>query len=170
MAERTDGPKVAEALSPLSLSLSINLSVCLSACLPVCLSPAFRLVACLAGWLAVCACLSVYLFVCLPGWLAVCLSICLSGCLSVSLSLCLSVHLSFYPTICLSDYLLSTYLPTYLEAIMRDSARLCETSFKTSFTNGKSGVQSWRPRQCQCVLRFFSHSMCLKRCACHKKK
>ena len=86
MAERTAGPKVAEALS-LSLSLSINLSVCLSACLPVCLSPAFRLVACLPRWLA--------------GWLAVCLSICLSGCLSV----CLSISLSLCASIFLSDYL-----------------------------------------------------------------
>ena len=143
----------------LSLSLSIHQPICLSVCvcLPVCLSPAFRLPACLAGWLSVPVCLSVCLPACLPGWLVGCLSVCLS----VSLSVCLSVHLSFYPTICLFDYLsisfflsiyyLPTFLPTYLEAIMRDSARL-PSKLPSQM---ESGVQSWRPRQYQCVLRFF---------------
>ena len=165
MAERTDGPKVSEALSP---SLSLYLSVCVCAYLSAFHLPFACLPAWLAGWLSVPVCLSICLSACLPGWLVGCLSACLAVCLSVSLSVCLSVHLSFYPTICLFDYLsvylflfvylLSTYLPTYLSG--SNYARLCETSFKTFFANGKSGVQSWRPRQYQCVLRFF-HTPCV---------
>ena len=132
MAERTDGPKVAEALS---LSLSLYPSTYLSVCLPTCLPfTCLRLVACLPGWLAGCLCLSVCLSVCLPaclaGWLVGCLSVYLSVWLSVCLSLYLSVSLCIYLFIRLSVYLTIYYLPTFLPIwkqlceTLRDSARL----------------------------------------------
>ena len=155
----------------LSLSLSINLSVCLSACLPVCLSPAFRLVACLPGWLAGCLCLSVCLSVCLPaclaGWLAVCLSVCLAVCLSLYLSVSLCIYLFIRLSVYLTIYYLPTFLPIWKQLCetLRDSARLPSKL--------PSQMEKWSAELAASPVpvRFaiFSHSMCLKHCACHKK-
>ena len=143
---------------------SVRLSICLSVYLPACLS------------LYLSVCLSVYLSTYLPIYLPIYRSINVFVHLFAHLSAYLPLYLSI-PSIGLSALEMKLFyetslvfehpkgskfarLPQYLTTSRKK--QFCETSLK----NGKLSAEL--TASCHCVLRF-SHSICLKYCACQEK-